>query len=86
MVINGDGEDVTSGLVDDTEAVALATGDIDNSPIDLRTALEATDAIDGTRIRDWNDTSSNVAIKKRKGGVLPPITNFDDLLIAMTSS
>lgn len=79
MVVNGDSEDVASGLVDDTEAVAFAPLDIDDSPRNFRSALEATDTVDGTRVRDGHNTSGDVAIEKRKCAPLPPVTDLDDL-------
>jgi len=78
VVIDGDSEDVTSGLVDDAEAVALAPGDIDDSPRNFGATLEATNTVDEARVGNGNDTSGNVAVEEREGGLLPPVGNLDD--------
>lgn len=79
MVVNGNGEDITSGLVDDTETVALALDNVDDRPRDSGPAVETTAAIDSARVRNRNNSGRDIAVKERGGGLLPPITNLDDL-------
>ena len=81
MIVNGDGEDITSRFVDDTEAIAFALDDIDDSPRNFGSSIETTNTIDSTTVRDGNNTSSNVAVEEWRCGLLPPVTNLNDLYI-----
>ena len=85
MIVNGDGEDITSGLVDNTEAIASALLDVDHSPRNFRSSLETANTIDGATVRDRDNTSSNVAVEQRRRGLLPPISNLNDLNMAFSS-
>jgi len=85
VIVNGDGEDITSGLVDDTETIAFALDDINDSPRNFRSSLETANTIDGATVRDGNNTSSNVAVEQWRRGLLPPVSNFNDLNIAFSS-
>jgi len=76
MIVNGDGEDITSRFVDDTEAISFALDDIDDSPRNFGSSIETTNAIDGTTV------SSNVAVEEWRCGLLPPVTNLNDLYIS----
>ena len=79
MVIDGDGEDVAGRLVDDTEAVTLALHDVDNRPGDSGSTLITTAAVDGAGVRNRDDARSDVTVEERKGSLLPPVTDLDDL-------
>jgi len=79
VIVNGYGKDTTSRFVDDTETIAFALDDIDDSPRNFWSSVETADTIDSTRISDRNGTSSDVAVEEWKGGLLPPVTNLNDL-------
>lgn len=79
MIVKRDSESTASGLVDDTEAIAFALNNIDHRPRNFRTSLETPNTIDGTTVSDGNRTSSNVTVEQRKCGLLPPVSNLNDL-------
>jgi hypothetical protein len=54
--------------------------DVNDSPGNFRAALETSNTIDGTRVRNRNDTSGNVMFEERGGRGLPPITDLNDLV------
>ena len=85
MFVNRDGEDITGRLVDNTEAIAFTLGDVDHSPRNFRSPLETADTIDGATIRYGDNTSSNVAVEQRRRGLLPPVSNLNDLNMAFSS-
>jgi hypothetical protein len=80
VVINWDIENVTNGLVDETESVAFALNDVDDRESNIRAALETTNAIDGTGVRNRDDTSGNIVVEKSRASALVPITDLNDLV------
>lgn len=79
MLVNRDSEDITSRLVDNTEAVAFAPPDVNDGPRNFGSALEATNTVDGTGVGDGNDTGGNIAIEEWGSRLLPPVTDLNDL-------
>jgi len=79
VIVNRDSENTASRLVDDTETIAFALDDINDSPRNFRSSLETADTIDGTTVSDRNTTSSNVAVEQWNCGLLPPVSNLNDL-------
>jgi len=79
MTVNREGENTASGLVDDAEAIAFTLDDVDHSPRNFRSPLETADTIDSTTVSHGNTTSSNVTIEQWKCGLLPPVSNLNDL-------
>lgn len=73
MVVDGDSENITSGLVDDTEAVSLARDDVRHSERNSRSALEAASTIDSARIGDRNNSSRFIRSEQWESTILPPI-------------
>ena len=79
MTVNREGENTASGLVDDAEAIAFALIDINHSPRNFRSPLETANTIDSTTVSHGNTTSSNVTVEQWNCGLLPPVSNLNDL-------
>ncbi len=51
MVVDGESKNIPCRFVDDTESVSLAKLDVNNRPVNLRTAVVASNTIDSAGIR-----------------------------------
>lgn len=60
MSVDGEGKDVSHGLVDDAETVAEARGDGGHGPGNLWAAVVASDPVYGTTVRDSSEKNKRV--------------------------
>lgn len=73
MLVNGHGEDIASRLVDDAEAIAFPSNHILNEERNCGTTLETAMTVEGTGVRDGDNSGSNVSSEKRDGRVVPEV-------------
>lgn len=80
VVIKGDGEHTTGRFADDAETVTFALDDIDNGPRDRRTTVVSANTVYQTRVGNWNNTSRLVIGEHWECGIVPPVSELDNLV------